>query len=311
MKILITGGAGCLGSNIIEHYLPQKYEVCVIDNFSTGSKELVPKIKGLTLIEGSIDDQELVNKIFESFMPEVVIHSAASYKDPLNWHEDTSSNIIGTINVIRASEKINIKRFINFQTALCYGRPSIVPIPVDHPTNPFTSYGISKTSAEQFLMISDIPVISLRLANICGPRLSIGPIPTFYQRLKANKDCFCSDAIRDFIDMSDFLSLLDIILSSNHENGIFNVSTGVGSSVKDVFTEVANYLKIEVPDVPIVPIGDDDVKSVILDPSLTENTFSWKAKIDFKTTIFRQLEWYDKYGISAIHSHLKAPREIK
>tara|TARA_Y100001958_G_C21246483_1_gene576965 strand:- start:2454 stop:3389 length:936 start_codon:yes stop_codon:yes gene_type:complete len=311
MKILITGGAGCLGSNIIEHYLPQKYEICVIDNFSTGSRELVPKIKGLTLIEGSVDDQELVNKTFESFMPEVVIHSAASYKDPLNWHEDTSSNIIGTINVIRASEKINIKRFVNFQTALCYGRPSIVPIPVDHPTKPFTSYGISKTSAEQFLMISDIPVISLRLANICGPRLSIGPIPTFYQRLKANKDCFCSDAIRDFMDMSDFLSLLDIIFSSDHENGIFNVSTGVGSSVKDVFIEVANYLNIEVPDVPIVPIGDDDVKSVILDPSLTENTFSWKAKIDFKTTISRQLEWYDKYGISAIHSHLQVPKEIK
>ena len=107
----------------------------------------------------------------------------------------------------KSSYKIWSKRVINFQTALCYGRPSIVPIPVNHPSNPFTSYGISKHSGEAFLLQSNLPVISFRLANICGPRLAIGPLPTFYQRLKEGKKCFCSEAVRDFLDMGDFLRI--------------------------------------------------------------------------------------------------------
>ena len=90
---------------------------------------------------------------------------------------------------------------------MCYGRPNNIPIPINHPTAPFTSYGISKTAGESYLLQSDLPVVSLRLANICGPRLAIGPIPTFYQRLKENKDCFCSETVRDFLDISDYILL--------------------------------------------------------------------------------------------------------
>ena len=309
MKLLITGGAGCLGSNIIEHFLPKGIEICVIDNFVTGKKEVVPNLSGLTVANGNISDLKLVQKVFKSFKPTHVIHSAASYVDPDDWTTDVNTNIIGTINVERVSRDSNIERFINFQTALCYGRPNQIPIPIDHPIDPFTSYGISKAAGESYLLNSELPVISLRLANICGPRLSIGPIPTFYKRLKENKDCFCSDSVRDFLDMSDFISLIEKIFEGNQSTGAYNVSTGKGNSVYDVFIAVANYLKIDKPEVPIVPIGSDDVQSVVLDPSLTEETFRWKAKVDFLTTINNQLNWYDKYGISAIYSHLKAPKK--
>jgi len=308
-KILITGGAGCLGSNLIERYLPQGDEIYVIDNFATGKQEVVPDVSGLTVTEGSIADAELVNEVFSKFQPTHVIHSAAAYKDPENWQEDATTNILGTINVAKAAIENNVKRLINFQTALCYGRPTEVPIPVDHPRNPFTSYGISKNAGEEYLLNSDLSVVSLRLANICGPRLAIGPIPTFYKRLKAGQNCFCSDSERDFLDMSDFFSLMDLVLDENAATGVFNVSTGKGNSIKDVYDTVAEYLELDAPEVPIVPVGDDDVPAVVLDASQTEKVFGWKAKVDFKQTIYRQLEWYDKYRINDVYSHLKEPED--
>jgi UDP-glucose 4-epimerase len=308
MKILITGGAGCLGSNIIEKYLPEGHQILVIDNFATGKREVVPNVDNLTVVEGSVANAELVSQKFHEFQPEIVIHSAAAYKDPNDWKEDSMTNIIGSINVAKAAKKVGVRKVINFQTALCYGNPKQVPIPIDSTEAPFTSYGISKTAGENYLINSGLEVISLRLANICGPRLSIGPIPTFYTRLKDGKSCFCSDTERDFLEMSDFLDLIDIALfNSDGISGKFNVSTGEGNSIKDVFDTVCEYLGMESLDVPVVPAGDDDVPKVVLDPTLTEKVFGWKAKHNFKTIIYKQLEWYDKYGVSNIYSHLSAP----
>lgn len=308
MRILITGGAGCLGSNLIERYLPLGHEILVIDNFATGKREVVPPVAGLEVVEGTIADSDLVESCFEKFQPTHVIHSAASYKDPADWAEDVVTNIAGTINLAKASIQFGVTRLINFQTALCYGRPTQVPIPVTHPTAPFTSYGISKTAGEAYLMQSGLPVVSLRLANICGPRLAIGPIPTFYQRLKAGKGCFCSDTVRDFLDITDFFSLMDKVLDINAPSGLFNVSTGEGHSILDVFHTVSAYLGISIPDVPVVPAGEDDVSQVVLEPSATERVFAWKAQVCFKETIENQLRWYDKHGVNDIFSHLaKAP----
>jgi len=304
MRILITGGAGCLGSNIIERYLPDGHSICVIDNFATGKREVIPKIKGLSLVEGTISNQDLVDKTFDKFKPSHVIHSAASYKNPLDWREDIQTNVIGSINIAKASLFHNVDRLINFQTALCYGRPESIPIPIDHPTSPFTSYGISKTAGESYLLQSGLPVVSLRLANICGPRLAIGPIPTFYKRLKAGQNCFCSDSSRDFLDMSDFLKLMDLVLMKDSPVGSFNVSTGLGYSILDIFHVVVDYLGIEKPEIPVEPVGVDDISNVVLDPSETLNAFGWEAKVSFEETILNQLKWYDKYGVSDIFSHL-------
>ena len=166
MRILITGGAGCLGSNIIEKFLPQGFEILVIDNFATGRREVVPPVEGLRVVEGSVADWSLLKKCFDNFKPECVIHSAAAYKDPTDWEEDTKTNVTGAIQVAKAAEQVGVSRIINFQTALCYGRPERVPISFDHPERPFTSYGISKTAGERYLMNSGLPVTSLRLANV-------------------------------------------------------------------------------------------------------------------------------------------------
>ena len=311
MRILITGGAGCLGSNLIEYWLPQGHEILVIDNFATGKREVLPEVEGLTVVEGSIADAELVKNSFKQFQPTHVIHSAASYKDPNDWEEDALTNVIGTINVAKAAMQYDIERFVNFQTALCYGRPTVLPIPISHSTAPFTSYGISKTAGEAYLMQAKLPVISLRLANICGPRLAIGPIPTFYKRLKSGQGCFCSDTIRDFLDMNDFFSFMNFVMSKDNAYGVFNVSTGEGHSIKDVYDAVAHYLSITPPDVPIVPAGEDDVPVVVLDPGETCEQLGWHAEVSFEETINNQLKWYDKYGVTDIFSHLAVGKTEK
>lgn len=309
MRILITGGAGCLGSNLIERWLPDGHEILVIDNFSTGKQEVVPDIKGLSLIEGSIAERSLVAKAFDDFKPTHVVHSAASYKDPSDWLEDSSTNVAGMIHVVEAAQMHGVSRILNFQTVLCYGRPDVVPIPVNYPLSPFTSYGISKVAGEQYLAMSGLPFASLRLANVCGPRLAIGPIPTFYKRLKANQACFCSDAKRDFLDMSDFFAAVDLVMDANAPSGIFNVSSGEGRSIKDVYDAVRAHLGMTPdPSVKIVPVGDDDVPVVVPDPSETTRVLGWKAKVSFAETMTRMLSWYDKHGVSDVYSHLAAPK---
>ena len=307
MRILITGGAGCLGSNLIEHWVPQGHEIFVIDNFSTGKREVVPTMPRLAVREGTIADEGLVSQCFAAFKPDVVVHSAAAYKDPDDWIEDSRTNVIGSANVAKAAKAQGVGRLINFQTALCYGRPQQLPIPNTHPTAPFTSYGITKTAGEQFMLLSGVPTLTLRIANVTGPRLAIGPIPTFYKRLKAGQNCFCSDTSRDFLDMSDFLAFMDLAVQPNAPTGTFNIASGEAHSIKEIFDLVSEYLGLGRIEVPVVPPAADDVPVVSLDASETQRIFGWVAKVDFADTIRRQLQWYDEYGISDVFSHLKAP----
>lgn len=309
MRILITGGAGCLGSNLTERYLESGIPVYLIDNFATGHRGSLPESHPLmTFQEGSVTDRALIDKAFADFRPTHVIHSAAAYKDPDDWLEDTRTNVEGTIHVVQAAKAAGVKRFVNFHTALGYGRPERLPIPADAPARPFTSYGISKQAGENFLAMSGLPFVSLRLANVTGPRLAIGPIPTFYTRLKAGKGCFCSRTIRDFIDMDDFFSVMDLAMKDDAPSGLFNVSTGTGHTIKEIFDIVVDHLGITLDaPVPEVDPGADDVPAVVLDPSRTIEAFGWKPRYSFEQTIRRMLTWYDTHGVTAIYSHLKAP----
>ncbi|MES2984397.1 MAG: NAD-dependent epimerase/dehydratase family protein [Pseudomonadota bacterium] len=306
MRILITGGAGCLGSNLIEHWLPLGHTLCVIDNFATGKRELVPEMAGLTLREGSIADAALVDDCMAAFKPDLVVHSAASYKDPNDWAEDVATNVTGAVNIAKSAQAHGVKRIVHFQTNLCFGRPSALPVPNDHAVAPFTSYGISKTAGEQVLMLGTVPVLSLRLANVTGPRLAIGPIPSFYKRLKAGQNCFCSDTARDFMDMSDFLAFMDVAMQLDAPTGVFNLASGEAHTIKEIFDLVAAHLGLPPQDVPVVAPAADDVPVMMLDASAAQKAFNWTPKIGFSDMIARQLSWYDAHGVNDVFSHLKA-----
>jgi len=306
MKILITGGAGTLGSNIIERlYKNKSVDILCIDNFQTGSRKNISFFPSDKIIEGSVSDRVLLENVFKRFSPEIVIHSAASYNDPNNYYVDAQTNILGAINIADFSKKYRISKVINFQTALCYGIPQSNPIPVEHQLNPFTSYGMSKTFGENYMAKMNIPLISLRLANICSKNLAIGPIPTFYKRIKENKGCFYTKTERDFLDFDDFFDLLKTILFNSDQLGFYNVSTGISNSIKDIFDKVKVYVGQDKYKAELREINQDDVPKIVLDSSLTTQVFGWKPKISFDEMIRKQLEYYDQSGIIEIHSHFK------
>lgn len=305
MKILIAGGAGCLGSNLIEHWLPLGHEIAVIDNFSTGHKELVD-VDGISLFPGSVSDFDFLNSKIRDFKPEIIINAAASYKDPHDLFGDVNTNINGSINICKSAEQNSVERIINFQTALCYGRPQALPIDEKHPVSPFTSYGISKTAGEFYSLSSGVNCVSLRLANITGPRLSIGPIPTFYSRLKEKKACFCTESKRDFLDIDDFLNVMDLIINRNEITGIYNISTGVSHSIREIYNAVCQHFNIDSDGVEVRPVEPDDVLEVCLDATKAKKELGWSASVDFSEMIAKQLEWYDDFGVHTLYSHLKA-----
>jgi nucleoside-diphosphate-sugar epimerase len=192
MRAFISGGCGQVGSHIAELLLDRGDTVLAIDNLATGRLEhLVPQQR-LTFVEGSIADRPLVGKLIGEFKPDVLIHTAASYKDPDDWYNDTLTNCVGSANLIHAAKDHKVGRFIYFQTALCYGvKPLQHPIRLDHPKFPAnSSYAISKTAAEDYLEISGLDYVTFRLANVIGPRNVSGPLPLFYQRLSQGKRCF-------------------------------------------------------------------------------------------------------------------------
>jgi UDP-glucose 4-epimerase len=307
MKVLITGGAGFIGSHLADRLLARGDEVFIIDNLATGRRDNVPEHPKARFVEGSIADQDLVYELFEDFQPDFVVHAAASYKDPTNWSEDSRTNVVGTANVVQASEKAKIKRLIYFQTALCYGlHPVEQPITLNHPILPRgSSYAISKTAGEFYVFLSSLDIISFRLANAYGPRNLSGPLPTFYSRLTTGKPVFVMDTRRDFIYVQDLIDVVVKALDGEGERGAYHVSSGSDYSIKELFDATIAALEIKLDkDVEVRPRNPDDAFTILLDPSKTNKDFNWQISTPLATGVKAAIDWYKVYGISQTFTHL-------
>lgn len=308
MKILITGGAGFIASHLTERFLSQNFEVKVIDNFNTGNPANLPSNSNLSLVEGDISDKTLVESTFEEFLPDFVIHAAASYKDPNNWEEDVKTNAAGTINIVKSSLKNNVKRLVYFQTALCYGlKPKEQPITLSHPLNPVnSSYAISKTAGEQYIMMSGIEYISFRLANIIGPRNLSGPIASFFSRLSANKPCFVMNTRRDFIFVNDLVNVVDKAINGFGTKGVYHIASGSDYSIKEVFDGTIKAMNINLEkEVEVREPNPDDAFSILLDPSKTNKDFNWTPQTKLEDAIKAAVDWYKIHGVTQSYTHLK------
>ncbi len=312
MKIVITGGAGFIGSHIVERLLIGNHHVLVIDNYQTGRRDNLPTHPNLIVVEGSIASKDLVNKHFNDFKPEIVIHAAASYKDPENWEEDCLTNVYGTINIAKASQIAGVKRIIYFQTSLCYGlKPLEQPITLKHPlfSGDYpggSSYAISKTGAEQYIELSGIDFISFRLANAYGPRNLSGPLPTFFLRLTTNKPCFVNDTRRDFIYVDDVVDCVIKAVNGMGNKGYYHISSGSDYSIKQLFDAALKALDIKLDkELEIRPRGVDDVYTILIDPSKTNVDFDWAIKTPIEEGIKKAIEWYKINGIYQTFTHLK------
>ncbi|MCE5279257.1 MAG: NAD-dependent epimerase/dehydratase family protein [Planctomycetaceae bacterium] len=308
MKVLITGGAGFVGSNLADRLLARGDDVLVIDNYATGRRDNLAAHPRLKVVEGSIVDAALLDSLFDEFKPEKVVHAAASYKDPDNWIEDIRTNIEGSANVARACVRTGVSRMIYFQTALCYGiTPLEQPITLSHPIRPEgSSYAYSKTAGEQYINLSGVECVTFRLANAYGPRNISGPLPTFFSRLTTGKTCFCMDTRRDFIYIQDLVDCVVPALDGKGHKGAYHISSGSDYSIKELFdaTIAALGIKLDKP-VEVRPRNPDDTYTILLDPSKTQQDFGWKVKTPLEAGVKAAIEYYQTYGITQTFTHLK------
>lgn len=309
MKAFITGACGQVGSHIAERLLERGDEVIGIDNFETGRPEHLPadSHEKLILVEGSIADKALVDQIVGDHKPDILVHTAASYKDPDDWYSDSVTNVVGGANLVKAAKENNVGRFIYFQTALCYGvKPEEQPITLDHPKNPAnSSYAITKTAAEEFLEYSGLDYVTFRLANVVGPRNVSGPLPIFYQRLKDGKKCFVTEARRDFVYVGD-LADNAVKAADGSGHGAYHFSSGTDVAIKGLYDAVVKAMRInEYPEPEVRPLDPDDAPRILLDPSRTFSDFGQINFTPLDEFVKLAIDYYQEHGTLGEYTHLK------
>ena len=315
MRILVTGAAGFIASHVIERLFEERAHVITgVDNYATGRTDTVAKLSAAApqhtfdFHRVDVADASDLQRVFKGARPEIVVHAAASYKNPSDWSEDARSNVVGTANVAKQSLNHGVQRIIYFQTSLCYGlHPRECPITIAHPVRPEGStYAITKTAAEDIIRLSGVPYISFRLANCYGPRNLSGPVPTFYKRLVENQPCFVVNTRRDFMFVDH---LVDLVIRATHgegETGAYHVSSGGDYSIKELYQAVRKALGLPEEEVAERERSEDDVATIKLDPVETKKMFrGWEPTTTLEEGVSKAVAWYRGHEFGETFTHLK------
>lgn len=251
MKILLTGGAGFIGSHVADELIAKGNRIVIIDNLSTGFEyNINPESK---FIKADITDFKKIEEIFAEELPEIVYHFAAqidvrkSVSDPLF---DARTNIMGTLNLIKISNDIKVKKFIFSSTGgAIYGDTDVRPTPENHPEWPLSPYGIAKLATDKFLNyygeVFGLKYVSLRYGNVYGPRQNphgeAGVVAIFLNKmLNGGQPVINGDGnqTRDYIYVKDVVKANILSLENMDKIGIYNVGTSIELSVNDLFKEI-------------------------------------------------------------------------
>jgi len=251
MKILVTGGAGFVGSHIVDRLLGQGHEVRVVDDLSTGRRELVNRAARFSRCD--IRSRRLP-RLIATWQPEAVVHAAAqasvgrSVADP---DFDASVNISGTLALLRACGAAGARTFLYISTGgAAYGDTSVVPTPEDHPVKPSSPYGVSKTAGERYVEcygpLLDMRTLVLRLANVYGPRQNpqgeAGVVAIFADRLLRGEPCVINgdgEQTRDFVYVEDVAEAVVRGLERADATGVINIGTGIETTVNSIYARLA------------------------------------------------------------------------
>ncbi len=300
MRVLLTGGAGFIGSHLTDALVAAGHAVTVVDDLSTGRREQVPP--GAHLVAMDILDPALTVLVVEQ-APEAVFHLAAhasvseSVREP---EHDARVNVLGTLNLLRACAAAGVGRFVFSSTGgALYGEPHTLPCDERHPIRPLSPYGASKASGEAYVHAlaaqSGMDAVILRYANVYGPRQDpageAGVVAIFAARMLAGEPVTIfgdGEQQRDFVYVAD---VVDANLRSLEagESGVYNVGTGVGTSVNELFASLARATGYAL-DPRHAPSRSGDVQRVWLDASAAHRELDWAPRTPLEAGIGATVE---------------------
>ena len=290
MKVLVTGGAGFIGSHLVDEASEEGYDVVTIDNLNNGKLENLNKDAKFYKVD--IVDIDNLSLVFEKEKPDYVIHLAAqislreSLKNPIY---DAEQNILGSINILECCRKFNVKKVVYASSAAVYGFPKYLPVDEKHPINPFSPYGVSKHTVEHYLQYYhenfEIDYIILRYSNVYGERQDplgeAGVIAIFIDKLKKGERPIIfgdGEQTRDFIYAKDVVEANLLALEKETENKVFNISTNTETSVNELFKKIKEIMNSNINPTYEKPIKE--VRNIRLDNSLAEKELNWKPKVE-------------------------------
>ncbi len=302
MKILVTGGAGFIGSHVVDALIDEGHGVVIIDNLSTGLKENVNP-KSVFYEMGITDDN--VEDVFKEHNFDIVNHHAAqmnvtnSVKDPVH---DAKCNIIGTLNLLQNSVKFNVKKFINVSSGGCiYGNDAKTPITEDTKKNPASPYGISKVTVEKYLTfynkVHGIKFTTLRYSNVYGPRQNpkgeAGVISLFVSQMLNNQQPTIfgnGDQTRDYVFVKDIVKA-NLLALDKGDNQAFNLGTGKETTVNELFNMVKKLTSYQ-GNPNYLDSRPGELMGNCLDTSKANNVLDWKPEFELEQGLKQTVDWF-------------------
>ena len=304
MKILVTGGAGFIGSHVVDAYIAAGHHVAVVDNFATGNDANVNPAAQVHRVD--IRDAAAVEKAIASFQPQVVNHHAAQAEVPRSVADpafDAQVNLIGGINLLKASVDHHVEKFIFISTGgALYGEPDVVPADEDHPVRPLSPYGTSKFAFEQYLgtfqRTYGLQYTVLRYANVYGARQDFKSeegrvIAIFASRMLAGKPVTIDgdgEQSRDMLHVGD-VAAANLAVLDRGAGRTYHVSTGLAVTVNDLFRKLAFLIGYS-GEAAHGPRRKGDVYRIALDNTRARQELGWEPRISLEEGLSLTVDYF-------------------
>lgn len=303
MKVLVTGGAGFIGSHVVDALLARGDKVIVFDDLSYGKKRYVPKVA--QFIKGSVTNKRDVEKVFTERNIDAVVHLAAqknarySIEDPIF---DAEKNILGSIYMLEASRKRKVKRFVFTSTGgVMYGEANVIPTPETEPVNPMSPYAIAKRSVEYYLkyysQVHNVSTVALRLANVFGPRQDpkgeAGVVAIFLTALlegRTPKIFGKGTQTRDYIYVLDAVDAILRAIDSTAQ-GHYNIGTGNEISVNQLYKKIGEITGISKGAKHVAAVPGEQQTSA-LDARLAYAQLGWTPDTTLEEGLLNTYHWF-------------------
>jgi UDP-glucose 4-epimerase len=307
VRILVTGGAGFIGSNVADGFLSRGHQVGVFDNLSTGRREFVdPRAP---LFVGDLASPDDVEACVAAFRPEVVSHHAAqidvrhSVTDPVN---DARTNVLGSLGLLQSCTRHGVRKFIYASTGgALYGEGRSLPATEDHPINPESPYGVSKHTVEHYLylwkLLHGLDYTVLRYPNVFGPRQNphgeAGVNAIFIGLMlhgERPRIFGTGEQVRDYVFVGDIVAA-NLLALERGGGTMLNIGTGIGTSVNDIVRTINEVLGTRIEPIHEAPRAGE-IQRIYLDSTLARQTLGWEPTVSFLEGLRRTIEWHRASG---------------